>query len=237
LSILQSTHTRLKTLIKITLFSAFVVKTPKTEKSYKAKVLHWLLIVIHLLIVVGLLPIIVIIRNMSRTNAEGSQAGRSQWGIGVGNRREDRYVKKLLERLIPLVVNVLLAAPHNLKVLIQHIHALIRVPACGKDTPEHVQDTRVGTRSGGGTTTTGSAGRSNSNSGRTSTGSPWILGHYGAKWVMTHILIWLLLPHSLNHVLNVWSKTTRSEWVGGYVPYLIHNILKHIKAHWLHESI
>jgi hypothetical protein len=37
-----------------------------------------LLIVLHLLIVVGLLLIIVIIGNMSRANAEGSQLGRSQ---------------------------------------------------------------------------------------------------------------------------------------------------------------
>jgi hypothetical protein len=44
-----------------------------------------LLITLHLLIVIGLLLIVVIIRNMSRANAEGSQLGRSQRGIGVGD--------------------------------------------------------------------------------------------------------------------------------------------------------
>jgi hypothetical protein len=54
---------------------------------------------------------------------------------------------------------------------------------------------------------------------------------------MMHILVELLLRHSLNHVLNVWSKTTRSEWVGGYASYLIHNILKDVEAYGLHECI
>jgi hypothetical protein len=130
-----------------------------------------------------------------------------------------------------------LIAPHNLKAMIQHIHVLIHALARGKDTLEHLQDAGVDTRSEGGTTTTGSAGRSSNSSGRTSMSSPWILGHCGAIGVMMHILVELFLHHILNPVLNVWSKTTRSEWVGGYVPYLIHNILKHIEAHWLHESI
>jgi hypothetical protein len=52
---------------------------------------------------------------------------------------------------------------------------------------------------------------------------------------MAHILVELLLRHRLNHELNVWTKATGSEWVGGYVPYLVHNVLKNIKAHWLHE--
>jgi hypothetical protein len=67
--------------------------------------------------------------------------------------------------------------------------------------------------------------------------SPWILEHYREKRVMTHILVELLLRHRLNHKLNVWSKATGSERVGGYVSYLIHNVLEDIKAHWLHESI
>jgi hypothetical protein len=37
-----------------------------------------LLIVLHLFIVIGLLLIVVIIENMSRVNAEGSQLDRSQ---------------------------------------------------------------------------------------------------------------------------------------------------------------
>jgi hypothetical protein len=57
------------------------------------------------------------------------------------------------------------------------------------------------------------------------------------KRVMTHILVELLPRHSLNHELNVWSKATGSERVGGYVPYLIHNVLEDVEAHRLHESI
>jgi hypothetical protein len=110
---------------------------------------------------------------------------------------------------------------------------LISAPTCGKDTPKHLQDAGVGSKSRGGTTTADSARRS---SRRTSTSSPWILGHYRAKRV-THILIELLLYHRLNHKLNVWSKVTGSERVGGYVPYLIHNVLEDIKAHRLHDSI
>jgi hypothetical protein len=92
--------------------------------------------------------------------------------------------------------------------------------------------------SGGGTITVGSARRSSSRSSRrTSMRSPWILGHYRVKRVMTHILVVLLLCHRLNHKLNVWSKATGSERVGGYVPYLIHNVLEDVKVHRLHESI
>jgi hypothetical protein len=52
--------------------------------------------------------------------------------------REDRDVWELLERLIPLAVNNLLVALHNLKALIHHIQTLISAPACGKDTSEHL---------------------------------------------------------------------------------------------------
>jgi hypothetical protein len=131
-------------------------------------------------------------------------------------------------------VNNLLVTPHNLKALIHHIQTLINAPAYGKDTPEHLQDVRVGSRRRGGTTTADSVSRS---SRRTSTRSPWILGHYRTKRVMTHILVELLMCHRLNHELNVWSKTTGSKRVGGYVLYLIHNVLKDVEAHRLHESI
>jgi hypothetical protein len=73
-----------------------------------------LLIVLHLLIILGLLLIIVVVKNMSRANAEGIQLGRSQQGLGVRDGREDRNVGKLQERLIPLTMNDLLVAPHNL---------------------------------------------------------------------------------------------------------------------------
>jgi hypothetical protein len=147
-------------------------------------------------------------------------------------------VGELLEWLILLVVNNLLVAPHNLKALDHHIHTLISASACGKDTSEHLQDAGVGSRSGGGTTTVSSVRRSSSRSNkRTSTRSPWILGHCRAKRVKTHILVELLLHHKLNHKLNVWSKAIGSERGGGYIPYLIHNVLKNIEAHRLHESI
>jgi hypothetical protein len=96
-------------------------------------------------------------------------------------RWEDRYIRKCQEGLVPLAMNDLLIAPHNLKALIQLIHALICALARDKDTSEHLQDAGVGTRRGGGTTTVCSVGRSSSSSGRTSTRSPWILGHYGVK--------------------------------------------------------
>jgi hypothetical protein len=90
--------------------------------------------------------------------------------------------------------------------------SLIRVLARGKDTPKHLQDARVETKSGGaGTTAMGSARRSGSMSRRTSMRSPWILVHYGAKWFMSYILIELLLSHHLNYVLNIWCKSTRSQ--------------------------
>jgi hypothetical protein len=147
-------------------------------------------------------------------------------------------VDELLERLVPLAVNNLLVAPHNLKALIHHIQTLISAPTCGKDTLKHLQDVGVGSRSGGGTTTAGSVRRSNIRSSiRTSTRSTWILGHYKAKRVMMHILVELLMCHRLNHKLNVWSKDTGSERIGGYDPYLIHNILEDVKVHRLHESI
>jgi hypothetical protein len=114
----------------------------------------------------------------SRANVKSNQLGRSQRAVGVGDGWEDRDVGELLERLIPLAMNNLLVAPHNLKVLFHHIQTLISAPACGKDTPEHLQDVGVGSRSGGGTTTVDSVRRTSSRSSRrTSMRSPWILGH------------------------------------------------------------
>jgi hypothetical protein len=64
-----------------------------------------------------------------------------------------------------------------------------------------------------------------------------ILRHCGAKWLMLDILVELLMCHHLNHELNVWSKSTRSRMVCGNVSYLIHNVLKNIKACGIHYSI
>jgi hypothetical protein len=124
-------------LIEITLFSPFIVKTPKREKSYEAKMQCWLLVVLCLLIVTDLL-LIVIIRNICRANAEGSQLGRSQRAIGVGDGWEDSNVEELLERLIPLAMNNLLIVPHNLYALLHDIQALIRSPTLRKDASEHL---------------------------------------------------------------------------------------------------
>jgi hypothetical protein len=171
----------------------------------------WLLVVLCLLLVVGLCLIIVVRRNTSRANAKSSQLDRSQRVVGARDGREDRDVGELLEWLVPLAVNNLLVAPHNLNALIHHIQTLISAPACNKDTPEHLQDVGVGSRSRWGTTTVDSARRSSSrsrSSKRTSTRNPWILGHCRAKRVMTRILIELLLCHRLNHKLTVWSKAT-----------------------------
>jgi hypothetical protein len=96
-----------------------------------------LLVVLRLLIVVDLL-LIIIIRNMSRANAEGSQLGRSQRAVGVGDGWEDRDVGELLEWLVPLAVNNLLVAPHNLQALLHDIQVLIRVPTHRKDASEHL---------------------------------------------------------------------------------------------------
>jgi hypothetical protein len=106
---------------------------------------------------------------MSRANAESSQLGRNQRALGARDGREDRDVRELLERLVSLVVNNLLVTSHNLKALINHIQTLISALACGKDTLEHLQDARVGSRSGGGTTIAGSARRTRR---RTRTRSP-----------------------------------------------------------------
>jgi hypothetical protein len=161
----------------------------------------------RILIILCLL-VVIVIRNMSRANAEGSQLSKSQRAIGVGDGQEDRYVRKLQERHALLTINNLLVAPHNLKALIHHIHTLTRAPACGQNTSEILQDAEVGTRSGGGTTTAGSAGRSSSSSGSTSTRSHQILGHCWVKRIVSSILVELLLGDHLNHVLDVWSKAT-----------------------------
>jgi hypothetical protein len=83
----------------------------------------------------------------------------------------------------------------------------------------------------------GGAGRSHNWSRRAFMMSPWILEHCVAKRVMPHILVEFLICHHLNHVLNIGSKSTRSERVGGVVQNLINDVLKHIKSHMLHESI
>jgi hypothetical protein len=75
---------KLEKLNRDTLFSPFVVKIPKREKSYEARERHWLLIILRLFVVVGLLLIVIIVRNTSRANAEASQLGMSQRGMGVG---------------------------------------------------------------------------------------------------------------------------------------------------------
>jgi hypothetical protein len=144
-----------------------------------------LLVILHLLIIVGLL-LIVVVKNMSRANAEGSQLGRSQRCVGVKDGREDIDVEELLERLIPLALNNLLVAPHNLQALLHDIQALICASTHLKDASEHLQKAAVGAGGRRGTTNVGSMRRSSSRSSRrTSTRSPWILRHCGAKSIMS----------------------------------------------------
>jgi hypothetical protein len=94
--------------------------------------------------------IVIVRRNTSRANVESRKLNRSQRAIGVRDGWEDRDVGELLEWFVPLAVNNLLVVPHNLKALIHHIQVLISALACGKDTSEHLQDARDGSRSGGG---------------------------------------------------------------------------------------
>jgi hypothetical protein len=91
------------------------------EKSCEGKMRCRLLIVLRLLVIAGLLLIVFIIKNTSRANAKGSQLGRSQRGIGVGDERKDRNIEKLQEWLIPLAMNDLLVVPHNLQALLHDI--------------------------------------------------------------------------------------------------------------------
>jgi hypothetical protein len=101
--------------------------TKKGKEPKQVQAPCGLLIVLYLLIVIGLLfIIIVIVGSMRGANAKSSQLSMSQWGIGVGDGREDRHVGELKERLIPLTVNNLLVALNYLKALLHHIHALIR---------------------------------------------------------------------------------------------------------------
>jgi putative flippase GtrA len=122
-----------------------------------------LLVVLHLLVVVGLIiTIIVIIINTSRTNTKGCQFSWSQRGIRGGDGWEDRDVRELKKRLIALTVDNLLVVSNYLKALIHHIQALICTMTRDKDTSKHLQDIRVGARGRGGTTASGSEGRSDS---------------------------------------------------------------------------
>jgi hypothetical protein len=180
LSILQTTLER-KTLIEITFFSTFVVKTPKRKKSCKAKMRCRLLVVLRPLIVASLL-LIVVVGNLRRANAEGSQLSRSQRGVGVRDGQEDRDVGELLEWLIPLAVNNLLVAPHNLQVLLHDIEALIQAPTHHKDASEDLQKAIFSAGGRRGTATVGSARRSSS---RTSTRSPQMLRHCRANRIMS----------------------------------------------------
>jgi hypothetical protein len=88
-----------------------------------------------------------------------------------------------------------------------------------------------------GTTTTGSASRSHSWRSRRSVMASWILGNYRAERLMFNILIEPLMCHHLHHAHDLRSKSTRSQWVNGNVPYFIHDVVKLIKPLMLHESI
>jgi hypothetical protein len=201
-----------------------------------------LLIILCLIVVIGDLLIIIVIivivrRSIRGAHAKGSQLSRSQGGIGVDDRWIDGHVGELKKRLIPLIVNDLLVAVDNQHALLYHIQTLIYEAAHVEDTLEHLQESGDGARGGVGTTTVGSVSRSHSWRRRRSAMSPWILGNCGAKRLMCNVLVKFLMSHHLNHALNVGSKSTRSLRVYGNVPYLIHDVVKHIKPFMLHESI
>jgi hypothetical protein len=67
--------------------------------------------------------------------------------------------------------------------------------------------------------------------------SPLILVNCGAKRLMCSFLVKLFMCHNLNHVLNVGSKSPKSLRVDGYVPYLKHDVVKHINPLMLHECV
>jgi hypothetical protein len=67
--------------------------------------------------------------------------------------------------------------------------------------------------------------------------SPRILRHCDAESLMLDILVEPFMCHHLNHELNIGSKATRSQWVGGYVPCLMQDIFKDVEMHRLHECI
>jgi hypothetical protein len=110
------------------------------------------------------------------------------------------------------------------------------VTAHGKDTLEHLQESRVGAGGGGVTTAAGSASRSHIWRRRSATAS-WILQNYRAKRLMCYIPIEPLMGHRLDHAHNIQSKFTRSLRVDSNVPYLINDVVKHIEPLMLHECI
>jgi hypothetical protein len=85
----------------------------------------------------------------------------------------------------------ILVAANNVEVLLHHIHALIYAMAHSKDTPEHLQEVRVGAEGGGGTTTSGSV-KSHMQR-RREVMTSWTLQNCRAKWLMCYILIELLM--------------------------------------------
>jgi hypothetical protein len=205
-------------MIRITIFSPFVVKTPKREKTQRRCMRH----VNYSSSSISLSSLVA--SSSSSSSSLGAQAGpmpkAAKSARHRGHQLEGRWAQHgTQEAAHPTDCDNLLVAPTNLKALLHHIHAPIRAMAHGEDTPEHLQEAGVGARGRGGTTTTGSTGRSHSWRRRSGAMSPWILGNCGAKRLMSDILVELLIGHHLKHVLNVGSKSTRSLRVGGYVPW------------------
>jgi hypothetical protein len=102
----------------------------KKGKELRSEEVTPLIVILHLIIGGGgllLLIITIAVVNTSRTNTKSSQLSRSQRVKGVRDGWLDRDVRELKDWLIPLTVDSLLVAPHNLKALLQHIQALIHV--------------------------------------------------------------------------------------------------------------
>jgi hypothetical protein len=104
-------------------------------------------------------------------------------------------------------VNILLVPVKNVNETIHDIHAPLCAMTHSKDTLEHLQEAKVGTRGGGGTTALGIVRRSYIRR-RRDVLANWSLRNSRVKRLMCHILIEPLMSHHLNHAHDVWSKPT-----------------------------
>jgi hypothetical protein len=121
--------------------------------------------------------------------------------------------------------------------VIHHIHVLVGAMAHSKDTPEHLQEVRVSAGGGGGSTTAVGSVRRSYIQRRRGVAVHWSLGNSRAKRLMCHFLIEPFMSYCLDNAHDIGSKSTRSERVDGYLPNLIHYVVKDIKVLILHEGV
>jgi hypothetical protein len=109
--------------------------------------------------------------------------------------------------LIPQTMNDVLVPLEDVSAMLKDIHALVDVMAHGKDTSKHLQDIRVSTGGGRGTTTVGRARRGYIRR-RRGVAVDRKLGKSRAKRLMCNILIESLMSHRLNHAHDEGSEST-----------------------------